>query len=141
MADAKDPVWYYLEKINSDIDKMEDRWASHLVTSTKLVENLQTVSDKVLEMNRLLTKDNGKPSILTQLGSVSVELNSVSNEIKNVRDILGSLKEDVEALKEQVGVKTPKEVSVERAKTAGVIVTALAATLPGILSFIHSFLM
>ncbi len=139
MAEKIDPIWFILEKIQKDIDRMDEKQEEYLVASTKLITQLDIITSKVVEMNKLLTLDNGKPSIITQLNSLSHQIGATSTDVRATKDLVSELKTEVTDLQKQLGVKTPKEVRIEKWKTAGVVVTGLIATIPGILSFIHSF--
>ncbi|HEY8540861.1 MAG TPA: hypothetical protein VIL29_00650, partial [Pseudothermotoga sp.] len=56
-----------------------------------------------------------------------------------IKSLVQKLSTDLERVQKSLGVKTPKEVSIERWKTIGKIGVALVAVLPGILSFFHNF--
>ncbi len=140
MPEAVDPVWFILDKIQKDIDRMDEKQDEHLVASTRLSHQLDTMSVKVGELNKLLTVDNGKPSVVSQLNSVSNQIRTTALDVTETKGLVAKLTQDVGEVQKQLGMKTPKEVRVERWKTAGLIGGGLLATLPGILSFIHSFM-
>jgi len=139
VPEAVDPVWYILDKIQKDIDRIDEKWDSYLVQSTKLISNLEAVSAKVAELNKLLTQDNGKPSIVSQMNSLSLKLQNTTDDVIEIKSLVQKLSTDLERVQKSLGVKTPKEVSIERWKTIGKIGVALVAVLPGILSFFHNF--
>jgi hypothetical protein len=100
----------------------------------KVTENLATVSAKVQELNSLLvSNDRGSTSVVSQL-------NDVTSDVKDIKVLLSSLRESLDAVKSQVGVKTPKEVQIERLKTLGSAMGMLALVIPGILSFLRDYL-
>lgn len=140
MPENVDPVWYILNKIQKDIDTIDTKQDSHLVTSTKLVGQLDAMSLKVSELNKLLTVDNGKPSIISQLSTVSNQISTTSTEVTEIKTLVSKLHADLSDVQKHIGMKTPKEVAVERWKTVGKVGVAFAAVLPGILSFVHSFM-
>lgn len=140
MPEAVDPVWYILEKIQKDLDRIDEKQETNLVTSTKLSSQLETMSGKVAEMNKLLTMDNGRPSIVSQLSSVSSQIRTSSAEVTEIKGLVSKLSTDLSAVQAHIGMKTPEKVAIERWKTAGKVGVALTAILPGILSFIHSFM-
>ncbi len=139
-AEPVDPVWYILEKIQKDIDRMDEKQDAHLVASTKLGSQLETMATKVVEMNKLLTLDNGKPSILSQLNQLSNQIGRTSTEVTETKQLVSKLSGDVAAVQAHIGMKTPKEVAIERWKTIGKLGAAFFVVLPGILAFIHSFM-
>lgn len=122
----KDAYLYILDDIKQDVDRLTEKSEAQIVTTTKLVENLNTVTQKVTELNRLLTVDNGKPSILSQLSRVNSEVQDLKAMIATVQ--------------KQVGVKTPEEAAVERWKTLGKVGVAFLTIVPGLLAFFHDFL-
>lgn len=127
-------MWWVLDRIQDDLDKMEDKWDANIASMTKVTENLAVVSTKVQEVNKLLTVDDGSPSVITQL-------RAVTSDVKDIKQLLNSLRESVDAVKEQTGVnKTPKEVQVERLKAWGSTVGMLALVVPGLISFVRDFM-
>lgn len=122
----KDAYLYILDDIKQDVDRLTEKSEAQIVTTTKLVENLSTVTQKVTELNRLLTVDNGKPSILSQL-------THVNSEVKDLKTMVASIQK-------QVGVKTPQEAAVERWKTIGKLGVAFLTIVPGLLAFFHDFM-
>lgn len=122
----KDAYLYILDDIKQDVDRLTEKSEAQIVTTTKLVENFNAVSQKVTELNKLLTVDNGKPSILSQL-------HGVNNDIKDLKAMVASVQK-------QVGVKTPQEAAVERWKTIGKIGVAFLTIVPGLLAFFHDFM-
>jgi wyosine [tRNA(Phe)-imidazoG37] synthetase (radical SAM superfamily) len=119
-------MWYVLDSIQDDINRLSSKSDEQLVATTRLVENLNSVTKQVVELNHLITKDNGKPCVVSQL-------NSVTAEVKELKSMLASVQK-------QVGVKTPEELRLERMKTIGRVAGAVAAVAPGIIAFIHVFL-
>lgn len=140
MSESIDPLWYILEKIQKDIDRIEEKQDTHLVTSTKLISQLDGLAVKVTELNKLLTMDNGKPSIVSQVNLMVAQVRQSSDEVTEIKSLVNKLGTDLQAVQTHIGVPTPKEVSVERWKTLGLIGAAFAGVLPGVLSFIHNFL-
>lgn len=140
MSEAVDSVWYILEKIQKDIDRIDEKQDAHLVASTKLTSQIDSISAKVVEMNKLLTQDNGKPSILSQLSVLSTDVRKTSDAVTETKALVAKLHADISEVQKFVGARTPKEVMVERWKVLGKIGVATLAVLPGILSFFHSFL-
>lgn len=128
-----DALWYVLDKIQKDIDKIDEKWDTHILSTAKLSHELQTVSGKVSELNKLLTVDNGKPSIITQL-------RDVSNDINSVKTAVTAIQQDLEAVKVHVGIKDPTEVRMEKLKNIGKTIGVVGLTLPGILTFIAGWL-
>jgi septation ring formation regulator EzrA len=127
-------MWWVLDRIQDDLDKMEDKWDANIASMTKVTENLAVVSTKVQEVNKLLTVDDGSPSVITQL-------RAVTSDVKDIKQLLNSLRESVDAVKEQTGAnKTPKEVQVERLKAWGSTVGMLALVVPGLISFVRDFM-
>jgi septation ring formation regulator EzrA len=127
-------MWWVLDRIQDDLDKMEDKWDANIASMTKVTENLAVVSTKVQEVNKLLTVDDGSPSVVTQL-------RAVTSDVKDIKQLLNSLRESVDAVKEQTGAnKTPKEVQVERLKAWGSTVGMLALVVPGLISFVRDFM-
>jgi hypothetical protein len=127
-------MWWVLDRIQDDLDKMEDKWDANIASMTKVTENLAVVSTKVQEVNKLLTVDDGSPSVITQL-------RAVTSDVKDIKQLLNSLRESVDAVKEQTGAnKTPKEVQIERLKAWGSTVGMLALVVPGLISFVRDFM-
>lgn len=127
-------MWWVLDRIQDDLDKMEDKWDANIASMTKVTENLAVVSTKVQEVNKLLTVDDGSPSVVTQL-------RAVTSDVKDIKQLLNSLRESVDAVKEQTGAnKTPKEVQIERLKAWGSTVGMLALVVPGLISFVRDFM-
>jgi DNA repair ATPase RecN len=140
MPEQVDPIWYILDKIQKDIDRMDEKQDEHLVASTKLGSQVESVATKVTELNKLLTLDNGKPSIVSQLNQMSSQLGKTTSEVTETKALVSKLGTDVAAMQSHMGMKTPKEVSIERWKTIGKLGAAFFVVLPGILAFIHSFM-
>lgn len=140
MSEAVDPVWFILDKIQKDIDRMDEKQDEHLIASMKLTSQLDTISNKVVEMNKLLTLDNGKPSIVSQLNNLANQISNTAADVSETKSLVAKLASEVSSVQQQLGIKTPKEVRVERWKTIGLIGGGFMATIPGILSFIHSFM-
>jgi hypothetical protein len=130
---GQDGLWWVLDHIQADLNRMDEKWDSNIASMTKLTENLAFMSFKVQELNKLLTVDDHIPSVITQL-------QSVTSDVKDIKQLLNSLRESVEAVKAQTGTKTPKEIQLARLKTWGSVASMLALVIPGILSFIHDFL-
>ena len=133
MPEARDAMWYVLEKIQKDIDRIDEKQDSQLVRSTQVNSTLEQLANKVSELNRMLTYDNGKPSIVSQL-------RTSTGELQEIKSLVNKLNVELVEVKNTLGIKTPKEVSVERWKTAGKVAIAISAILPGILSFVHDFM-
>ena len=139
MPEPVDPIYFILSTLQADMVRLENKQDSSLVTSTKLVEQLDAMSGKVVDLNKLLTLDNGRPSIVSQLNNLSNQIRTTSTEVTDTKGLVSKLTVEVSELQKQLGMKTPKEVAVERWKTLGMVAAGLIATIPGILSFIHSF--
>lgn len=122
-------LWYVLDKIQKDIDKIDEKWDTHILSTVKLSHDLQSMSGTVQALNKLLTQDNGKPSIVTQLREVSQDLNFVKTTVN-------SIQHDLEVVKSHVGIKDAKEVRLEKMKNVGKAIGVVGLTLPGILSFL-----
>lgn len=140
MTEQADSIWYILEKIQKDIYRMDEKQDEHLIASMKLGTNLESVATKVAEMNKLLMLDNGKPSIVSQLSQMSNQLGMTTNEVSETKALVSKLSADVAAMQSHIGMKTPKEVSIERWKTVGKLGAGFFVILPGILAFFRSFL-
>lgn len=128
-----DSLWWILDRFQNDLDKMDEKWDENIAAMTKVTENLNSVSQKVQELNKLLTVDNGRPSVITQL-------RDVTTDVKEIKTLIHGLKEDLTAVKSVTGGKTPKEVQIERLKTVAAIAGTLTLIIPGILSFLHQFM-
>jgi chromosome segregation ATPase len=126
-------MWWILDRFQNDLDRMDEKWGENIAAMTKVTENLNSVSIRVQELNKLLTVDNGKPSVVTQL-------REVTTDVKEIKTLIHGLKDDLVAVKTQTGAKTPKEVQIERLKTLAAIAGMLALIIPGILSFLHQFM-
>lgn len=124
----KHGIWFILDKIQKDIDRIDEKWDSHIVTTTQLSSNLTTLSQRVAELTKLLTVDNGKPSIISQLDAVKRSVDSV--------------KTDLVTIQKHIGVKhiEKKKLSTARWQTIGKIVGLLTIAGPGIISFLNMFL-
>lgn len=140
MSEAVDPVWFILDKIQKDIDRMDEKQDEHLIASTKLSHQLDTMAVKVGELNKLLTVDNGKPSVVSQLSNVSNQIDTTAKAVTETKELVAKLTTEVSAVQTQLGMKTPKEVRAERWKAVGLIGGGFLATVPGILAFIHSLM-
>lgn len=130
---SSDGMWWILDRFQNDLDRMDEKWGENIAAMTKVTENLNSVSIRVQELNKLLTVDNGKPSVVTQL-------REVTTDVKEIKTLIHGLKDDLVAVKTQTGAKTPKEVQIERLKTLAAIAGMLALIIPGILSFLHQFM-
>lgn len=122
-------LWWVLDRIQDDLNRMDEKWDENIAAMTRLTENLAVVSGKVQDLNKLLVVDNGKPSIVTQV-------RDVSDEVRQVKDLLHTLKVDVEAVKEQTIAKPHKDVQLEKFKTYGAIVGVVGLVIPGVLSIL-----
>lgn len=131
--DDKNALWYVLDKIQKDIDKIDEKWDTHILSTAKLTHELSTISGKVQDLSKLLTQDNGKPSIVTQLQIVSRNVDEVKLAVVGICD-------DLEMVKAHVGIKDAKEVRLEKMKNVGKAIGVIGLTLPGILSFIAGLL-
>ena len=127
---SPDALWWVLDNIQKDLNRMDEKWDENIAAMTRLTENLSTMSGKVQELNKLMVVDNGKPSVVSQL-------RSVTDDVKNIKGLVEGLKSDIEAVKQQTCAKTPKEVQVERLKTLGAIAGMIGLVIPGIISFVH----
>lgn len=130
---SSDGMWWILDRFQNDLDRMDEKWGENIAAMTKVTENLNSVSIRVQELNKLLTVDNGKPSVVTQL-------RDVTTDVKEIKTLIHGLKDDLVAVKTQTGAKTPKEVQIERLKTLAAIAGMLTLIIPGILSFLHQFM-
>lgn len=130
---SSDGMWWILDRFQNDLDRMDEKWGENIAAMTKVTENLNSVSIRVQELNKLLTVDNGKPSVVTQL-------RDVTTDVKEIKTLIHGLKDDLIAVKTQTGTRTPKEVQIERLKTLAAIAGMLALIIPGILSFLHQFM-
>jgi len=128
-----DGMWWVLDRIQDDLDRMDEKWDANIASMTKVTENLATMTSKVQELNKLLTVDDQNPGVLTQL-------RTVTSDVKDIKQLLGSLRESVDAVKAQTGTKTPKEVQLAKLRAIGSVAGMLTLVIPGILSFIHNFL-
>jgi hypothetical protein len=126
-------MWWILDRVQNDLDKMDQKWDVNIAAMARVTENLNSVSVKVQELNKLLTIDNGKPSVITQL-------RDVTTDVKEIKTLIHGLKDDLVAVKTQTGARPPKEVQIERLKTLAAIAGMLALIIPGILSFLHQFM-
>lgn len=113
-------LFFLLEKI----DKISEKWDKHIVhqvvLTTKLEKNLEQLGDRVSDLTKLLTVDNGKPSIISQVNSI--------------RTSLDTLKTDITSIQKHIGVK--KQTSLEKWKTLGKFAGLVTLAIPGILSFL-----
>lgn len=130
---SSDGMWWILDRFQNDLDRMDEKWGENIAAMTKVTENLNSVSIRVQELNKLLTVDNGKPSVVTQL-------RDVTTDVKEIKTLIHGLKDDLVAVKTQTGARTPKEVQIERLKTLAAIAGMLTLIIPGILSFLHQFM-
>jgi len=130
---SSDGMWWILDRVQNDLDKMDQKWDVNIAAMARVTENLNSVSVKVQELNKLLTIDNGKPSVITQL-------RDVTTDVREIKTLIHGLKDDLVAVKTQTGTRTPKEVQIERLKTAAAIAGMLTLIIPGILSFLHQFM-
>lgn len=128
-----DGMWWVLDRIQDDLDRMDEKWDANIASMTKVTENLATITSKVQELNKLLTVDDQHPGVLTQL-------RTVTSDVKDIKQLLGSLRESVDAVKAHTGTKTPKEVQLAKLRAIGSVAGMLTLVIPGILSFIHTFL-
>lgn len=123
-------IWFVLDKIQKDIDKIDSKWDEYVVKQavlvTKLSENLIGLSQRVSELNKLLTEDNGKPSVVTQVESVNIQLTAIKSKVDKMQ-------ENLRSIEGHVGVK--QKTALERWKTIGKIVGLATLIAPGILSF------
>lgn len=129
---SPDALWWVLDRIQDDLNRMDEKWDENIAAMTRLTENLAVVSGKVQELNKLLVVDNGKPSVVTQV-------REVTDEVRQVKELIHTLKADVEAVKEQTIAKPHKEVQLEKFKTYGAIVGVVGLVIPTILSWFGYF--
>lgn len=129
---SPDALWWVLDRIQDDLNRMDEKWDENIAAMTRLTENLAVVSGKVQELNKLLVVDNGKPSVVTQV-------REVTDEVRQVKELIHTLKVDVEAVKEQTIAKPHKEVQLEKFKTYGAIVGVVGLVIPTILSWFGYF--
>lgn len=122
----RDPMWYVLEDMQEDVRLLSAKFETQLVETTKIGAGVGQLSSKVNDLSHILLKDNGKPSIVSQLSVLN-------SEVKDLKSIL-------EVIQKQVGVKTPEELRIERWKTLGKVAAAATAVVPGLLAFIHTFM-
>lgn len=121
MADAeKDSGFLFvLKRIDKLNDKLEEHALKQTAQATKFGENIESLNTKVTDLTKLLTVDNGKPSIVSQ--------------VDTIRSSLESLKNDISSIRQHIGVK--KQTSIEKWKTFGKLAALVSLVLPGILSF------
>jgi len=133
MSDGKSEdkgIWWVLTQIKEDLARIDTKWDENLESLTKVTENLRHVTDQVTHLNRMLTVDNGKPSVVTQL-------RDAAQERMIIKALVTEMKADLETVKKQTGYKLPSEIRVERIKTISKLVGLAALVTPGLLSFIH----
>jgi hypothetical protein len=141
MPNAKDPVWYLLEKIEGSIDKVEANQTVALVAMNDLSNNVKYMGFRVDRLDKILSEDdNGRPGLVAQSRNLQLSVQELSSNFREIQDTLKGITNDLSALKKEAGLKTPKEVSIERAKTLGKVAAGLTALAPGIIAFIDRFL-
>jgi hypothetical protein len=47
-------IWFILDRIQDDVSKLHDKWEDNIITSTKLTENLHTLTSGVVEVRQLM---------------------------------------------------------------------------------------
>lgn len=132
-TEDKGTIWFVLTKIQKDLDKIDEKWDTYILHTAKLSHDLNHMSEKVQELNKLLTYDNGKPSVITQI-------RDVSSTVTEVKSAIDTMRSDIEEVKVHVGIRDPKEVRIERLKNVGKAIGLLSLTLPGIFSFVSGWL-
>lgn len=130
--DIDDSTRFLLEGYRKDLDKLDDKWETYIVGMIRLEESQKVVSMQVQKLTKLLTEDNGRPSVINQINALTTEVQSMNKTIDEIKD-------DLTAVRQTFGIQVPKEVAVERWKTVAKVAAVVGAALPGIMSFIHSF--
>ncbi|NJL44444.1 MAG: hypothetical protein HC945_03990 [Nitrosarchaeum sp.] len=136
--------------MKEDIHLLDRKLDNHLDVISRQQQAVETLTSQVYYLNKIVHVGNGQPSLLIQTAKIhqAVEaqrdsLSDIKSEIDDLKDnlqTLSSFKEDLKALKDKVGAKTPKEVQIERLRTVGKIAGTISLALPGILSFITTWM-
>ncbi|NJL53683.1 hypothetical protein HC928_00050 [bacterium] len=126
MPSEKDPIWFVLEDLKKDVDKIDTHLDVHITNTATLTTNVNALTRSVEELTRIITRDNGKPSILTQLITMNHQLGDLTKQLEGIKRHIGMTEAD------------QKESKAERWKTIGKVVGLVSLAVPGILAFIDA---
>jgi hypothetical protein len=122
-------LWFVLEKIQHDINLLDQKWEQYLIESSKIHTAIVTIKDQVDKLTYLVSTGNGSKSLLVQVAETQ-------KDIAELRRSHNSSIEDMALVRRRVGGVTPKEVKLERMKIMGKIAGIIGLALPGILSWL-----
>lgn len=124
-----------LKGIDARIDTLDDRWDKHITNDdsalAKMSVRLETLSDQIKILTRLLMEGNGQKSVLAQLEHLHTEVHTIQNTLSKKEQFTIPPSSDI------VGAavaNSKKEKYIMWGKVVGVLVLVL----PGILSFLST---
>ena len=103
MTERDPAIWFILDNIQEDISKINEKWESSLVTTTRLTENM----------------------------------GSLTQSMHEIKGLMSDIKSEISIVQKHLGVRSKKELAIERWKTLGKIAAIGTLVLPGIISFLH----
>lgn len=134
----KDSVLFILSDIKSELKAIDDKWEKNLEELGASRTRVESLVDDVSHLKKVVHTGNGQPSLVLQIAQIDQKLDALAIAQKEhalrVDSELDHLQDSIDAVRQRVGVRTPKEVRVERLKLAGKVVGLVALALPGILA-------
>lgn len=140
----KDSILFILNSIREDIDSLDRKWESQLKESGVNWEKVNELKSSVDHLNNLVLKGNGTPSILVQINNLHHKIDSISYEIidknKHLSAELDHLDKELHIIKNKIGLKSPRELKIEKWKTVGLISGVVALLIPGLVALLEFLL-
>jgi ribosomal protein L29 len=135
----KDTTFFILKDIKNDVKLLDEKWESYLKEEGVRKATTKQLSDEIVQLRKVVQVGNGQPSLLVQMAEVKKDLAEIKTMNREQHACVQEVQDDLHELKARFGVKTPKEVQVERWKTIGKLGAGLLLILPGILAWISTF--
>lgn len=133
-------LWWALDHIKNDLDKLETKVGTSAAHMAVLSKQVGQLTNRVESLSNTLVVDNGKPSVMSQLRSVNMDIQSIKADNQAIKELVQAVQKDVTSIRISAGVRTPKEVQVEKLKTIGKVGAGFLLVFPGILSFLQNLL-
>lgn len=140
MPDESSQVIHILGRLQHEVDKISTKQDAHVSVLAELKTRSVIMYADLSSVAGILVKGNGKPSLVSQVESLSRTVDETQKDLTTIQMAIIRIDKEIKSINDKLGIKTPKEVTVERVKASGMVAAAVIGVIPGILAFIHNFL-